>query len=318
MTAMGGSSISILIVNYNGERFLPGCIDSIRRWITTPHEVIIVDNASTDGSVALIEARFPGLRLIRSERNLGFTGGNNLAAHHAQAPVLVLLNVDTRLESSFAPVVELALAEEVGAAGCRLIHADGRLQASIGYEHTPLRLVASWLGLDRLRGAPPLCRRAATDPAQYAVERRDAAWVSGACLVTRADVWRRLGGFDDRYFMYVEDVDYCRRARDLGYRIAYTPHTTVRHFEAGGKSWVGRRALLSTSRSYAIFTRKFYGGAAEILVRGALGLVFVLRAAAYQAATLAVRSPDVRDKAASYFAAARALLFRPDVERLWQ
>jgi GT2 family glycosyltransferase len=310
--------VSVLVVNFNGERLLAGCLDAIRQWVDVPHEVIVVDNGSDDGSVALIEAKYPEARLVRSERNLGFTGGNNLAAAHATAPLLLLLNADARLASALTAALELASRDEVGAVGCRLTYPGGRLQASIGYEHTPVRLVASWLGLDRVRRAPALCHRTVTDPAHYDVEHRDVAWVSGACLITRAEVWRRLGGLDERYFMYVEDVDYCRRVRDLGLRVAYTPDTTVEHLEAGGRSWVGRRALLSTSRSYAIFTRKFYGGAAEILVRAALGLVFVLRAAAYQASTLATASPDVRDKAASYFAAGRALLFRPSVRALWQ
>ena len=315
---MTAARVSILVVNFNGERFLAGCLDSIRRQVRVPHEVIVVDNASTDGSVALIKAKYPGVRLVGSERNLGFTGGSNLAAGYATAPLLLLLNVDTRLESDLTAAIDLASLDDVGAVGCRLIYPDGRLQASIGYEHTPARLVASWLGLAHLRWAPALCRRTVTGPAHYAREHRSVAWVSGACLITRADIWRRLGGLDDRYFMYVEDVDYCRRVRDLGFRIAYTPHATVQHFEAGGRSWVGRRALMNTSRSYVIFTRKFYGGAAEILVRAALGVVFVLRAAAYQASTLAARSPDRRDKAGSYFAAGRALLFRPSVRAPWQ
>ena len=310
--------VSILLANYNGEPFLAGCLDSIRQRVGVAHEVILVDNASTDGSVALIEAGYPDVRLVRSERNLGFTGGNNLAAGYATAPLLLLLNTDTRLASGLAAAIDLAALDEIGAVGCRLVYPDGRLQPSIGYEHTPARLVASWLGLDRRRGAPALFHRTVTDPAHYEVPHDDVAWVSGACLLTRTEIWRRLGGLDDRYFMYVEDVDYCRRVRELGYRVAYTPLATVEHVEAAGRSWVGRRALLSTSRSYAIFTRKFYGGAAEVLVRASLGLVFVLRAAAYQVSTLANRSPDVRDKAGSYFAAGRALLSRPSVGSPWQ
>jgi GT2 family glycosyltransferase len=242
-------TVSVLVVNYNGMRFLDALLGSLvqafRRYSA---EVIVVDNASTDGSAAWLRAR-ADICLIEPGYNTGFTGGNNLAAASARGRVLLLLNNDTVIAGPLDDLVDAALEPEVGAAGCRLRYGDGRLQHSIGLPHTPARIVLSWLGLERWPGAPALLRKVETDARCYDTVQHDVAWVSGACLATRRDLWRSLRGLDDRLFMYCEDVDYCRRVRRSGLAVRYLPSPIVTHFEGGGRAWVGVGALLRTVRA---------------------------------------------------------------------
>jgi N-acetylglucosaminyl-diphospho-decaprenol L-rhamnosyltransferase len=302
--------VSVLIVNFNGRHLLGDCLEAVQRLLSVPYEIVLVDNASTDGSLEFVRSRFPNVRLVASSTNRGFTGGNNLAAAHARGEFLALLNSDTVLRTDLAPALTELDDPAVGAVGCRLSYGDGRLQPSFGYEHTPLRLVLSWIGLYRVRRLPRVFRRVEVDPARYAVRQPDVAWVSGACLLTRHALWRELGGLDERYFMYLEDVDFCRRLRARGQRIVYTPAAHVTHLEGGGKPWIGRDALLRTTGSYITYAEKFFGGPTVWAVRFWLATVFGARSLWYRAATLLAPSVIARDKSAAYRDAARMLVGR--------
>ena len=239
-------------------------------------ELIVVDNHSTDGSVAWLRAHTQhfSFRLFALQQNTGFTGGNNFGAAWARGEVLLLINNDTAWNEPLDALVDAAMEPGVGAVGCQLRYGDGRLQTSIGLEHTAPRIVLSWLGLEKRPGAPPLLRKFETCPEVYAHSQETVAWVSGACFATRADVWQRLRGLDADLFMYCEDVDYGRRARAHGWRVAYLAAPVVTHFEGGGKAWVGPDALLRTVRSYYIVTAKASGRGAARAVSIALAGVF--------------------------------------------
>lgn len=275
--------LSVIVVNYNGLRFIDGCISTIAHALREiPHEIIIVDNGSSDGSAEYIRGQFPHARLFVSEVNLGFTGGNNLGVQHARAEHVLLLNNDTECQADLTPLIDCMNETRVGVAGCALSYADGRIQHSVGYEHTPCRVVLSWLGSAQFGGWKPLKRLLETEDAYYKTEHRSIDWVSGACLLTRTDLWRRLGGLDERFFMYCEDVDYCRRVRAQGLDVIYTPRTRVLHYEGAGKAWIGQVALQRTARSYLIYMRKHFGAAAQFFVGSVLGAIFMSRSVAYK------------------------------------
>ena len=145
-------SLSILIVNYNGRDFLGPCLESIRKYVAVPFEVIVVDNASHDGSVDYLIKNYPDVRVIASQVNTGFSGGNNLAARDATGRYLLLLNNDTVVCSSIDPLIHLMeLNEDAGVLGCRLSYGNGKQQESIGYKPNVLSLVCSWTPLSRQR-----------------------------------------------------------------------------------------------------------------------------------------------------------------------
>jgi GT2 family glycosyltransferase len=126
--------------------------------------------------------------------------------------------------------------------------------------------------------------------------------------MTPKALWDRLGGLDNDYFMYVEDVDYCKRARDAGFRIAYTPHAEVIHYEGSGKIWLGSNALGNSMRSYIRYIRKFYGSFATLLMRMSLATVMLLRSMAYGMASLLTGSEILKDKNKAYLSASLNLI----------
>ena len=302
--------LSIVIVNYNGKRFLADCLDSIAAQVSCACEVIVVDNASIDGSCEFLREHYPAIQLLESAVNTGFTGGNNLGARNARGRILLLLNNDTKLLADIALLLREFSDPSLGALGCRLVYGDGKQQYSIGYDHTPLRLVLSWLGLSKLFGASKWFSRNQADDAVYRRAQREVSWVSGAFLMTPRAVWEKLGGLDEGYFMYLEDVDYCRRARDIGCRIAYTPEVDVIHYEGGGKAWIGGKALNNSMRSYLWYTAKFHGRMSVLFVRSVLAAVMFCRAAVYGLMSIMSAMTIWKEKRQAYLLASINLLKR--------
>jgi len=179
------------------------------------------------------------------------------------------------------PLIDRALLSEVGVAGCQLRYGDGRIQFSVGYEHTPARIVLSWLGFEKNYNMPKLFRRLETNPNFYQTSQSSVAWVSGACFATKRSLWNLVSGLDENYFMYCEDVDYCHRIREKGLLVSYVADTIVTHYEGAGKSWIGVGALLTTLGSYFYYTNKHFGSASARITSGLLSLVFALRASIF-------------------------------------
>jgi GT2 family glycosyltransferase len=199
---------SILIINWNGTRFIFNCLDTILAHVTVPYEVIVVDNHSTDGSPEVLAERYPWVKLIRSDDNLGFTGGNNLAASHATGKYLLLLNYDTLLQTDIADAVKALDADDhIGAVGAMMYDGEGKLLPAAGHFPTPARL---WVFSTQWDTAD----RPWPSPTGVPLHRRDR--VDGSFLLTRTDSWRKIGGLDTGIYMYGEDVSYCRSLFEIG------------------------------------------------------------------------------------------------------
>lgn len=303
--------LSIIIVNFNGKAFLGPCFDSIRKNVILSHEIIVVDNASHDGSVEYLKHNYPAVRVIPSSVNLGFTGGNNLAAKEAKGRYLLLLNNDTVICSSVESLVNLMESKKnVGVLGCRLFYGDGRQQESIGYIPNVLSLVFSWTPLARLFPRSNKFRRTVSaDSELYGQLHSEVEWVSGAFLLTRAELWKQLNGLDERYFMYMEDTDYCRRVRDAGHKVLYSASCEVIHFEGAGRSWIGERAILNTTNSYLVYFRKFHGATAVSILRILLSQVFIARSSAHYICHVFGSDCNAFKKAVAYRRAALRLFY---------
>lgn len=302
--------LSVVIVNYNGKHHLDGCLTSLKASLQgIRSEVIIVDNASVDGSVDYIREIYPEVRLIESKENLGFTGGNNLGVKYAKGSYILLLNNDTVVQCSLQPMLnKMRDKSNLGVLGCHLRYGDGRVQESIGYEHTPLNLVLSWVGISRFTSGKRVSRTVSRDNPAYDTSLVQADWVSGACMMLPHLVWDEIFGFDERYFMYVEDVDLCRRVREKGYEVAYTNSVQVTHFEGGGKVWIGERALVNTSESYCLYVSKFYKFPVTVLFKWSMSFVFFMRSVIFYIYSLLTNDDVKKDKASAYLTAAGLFL----------
>jgi len=210
--------VSILVISYNTQAMTLACLASIAAETRVPHEVIVLDNASPDGSASAIAERFPAMRLIASETNHGFARGNNIAAREARGRYLLLLNPDTVvLDHAIDRLVAFAeRTPEAGIWGGRTVFADGRLNPmSVFADQTLWSVFCRTSGLAlAFRGSPLF------NPEEYGAWPRDAERevdaVQGCFLLIRRDLWEALGGFDASFVMYGEEADLCRRARARG------------------------------------------------------------------------------------------------------
>ena len=301
--------LSILIVNFNGKHFLPECLLSLRKHVTVSHEIIMVDNASSDGSVEYVRQAHPEVKIVYNRTNLGFAAGNNQGARVARGRYSLLLNNDTVVRSISPLIARMESDAHIGVLGCRLLYGDGCLQESIGYSPSVLSLVLSWTPLWHLFPSSKIFRRTVVGVSGlYQQEYTDVDWVSGACLLTRSALWGHLGGLDEKYFMYMEEVDYCRRVRSVGLRVGYSCACQVTHFEGAGRPWVGESALLSTADSYMVYVSKFHGRVAVLVLRLLMVPVFMMRSLAFWAVYMVRIDSFGAEKGRAFFMASLKLI----------
>jgi GT2 family glycosyltransferase len=223
-----------VIVTYNSGQLIGACLRSLRGVPEGGGSVIVVDNASQDETRAVVR-QFDQVRLIESESNLGFGGGGNLGARNGSGRYVLLLNPDTALLSPDLSSLE-AECEEHGLASGLLVDEAGDPQTGFFARRlpTPLALTFEVLGLNRIWPSNPVNRRYRC----LDLSGKDPAFVEqppGAFLMVRRDVWTELGGMDESFYpVWFEDADLCRRARDRGYRIRFTPSCAAVH--QGGHS----------------------------------------------------------------------------------
>lgn len=246
--------ISVIIVNWNQASYLARCLESLSRGTGSDHEVIVVDNASTDVSERMVREEFPRVRLIVNATNVGFARANNQGLEASRGKFLCLLNNDTEIaEHSLETMAEyLRLHRQVGAVGPQLRNSDGSLQPS----GRPFPKI--WDVLAQSTGLYRIWRRDFfNQPGRDYSQIASVDEVSGACIMVRREVYQSVGGLDERYFLYYEDVDWCWRIKEQGWQIHYLPQARVLHH--WGKSstqdlWrvrlEGRRSLLRFYREH--------------------------------------------------------------------
>jgi GT2 family glycosyltransferase len=223
----------VIVVSWNTRELLRGCLLSIRRHLSaTAHEIIVIDNASSDGSAEMVEAEFPEALVIRNAENIGFGAANNLAMSAARGEYFLLLNSDAELldDGPARLASRLDANREIGVAGLRIVRPGGGLQASARRFPTLQRIALVNFWLYRL-----LSRRRAADVLlghywEHDSE-READWVIGACMLVRRDVFQQTGGFDRSIFLYGEEVEWCHRIRERGWKILFAPVGRVLHLD---------------------------------------------------------------------------------------
>jgi GT2 family glycosyltransferase len=261
--------VSIVIVSFNTRDVLRDCLRSVYREAGSLRvQLIVVDNASTDGSVAMIEQEFPDALLVQSEVNLGFGRANNLGFQSAGGRYIVLLNSDAFLtEGSLARAVEYMDATPgAGLGGGRLIGRDGSWQPSARKFPTVLD---DLFVLSGLAARFPQSRLFGRFDRTWAnpMDAADVDWVPGAFSILRAQALAIVGPFDPRFFLYYEEVDLCLRIKQKGYSIRYWPDIVIVHI--GGESsrqvrslqlsQTGAQLTLWRMRSMLLYYRKHHG-----------------------------------------------------------
>ena len=261
--------LSILIISYNTRDLTLRCLQSVFACTDGFNlEVIVVDNASADGSPEAIAREFPQVKLIRNPRNAGFGAANNLAmaAASPQADYFLLLNSDAFLSpGSLTAMVNIMVTQPgVGLVGPRLEYAPGKLQQSVYYFPSPGR---AWLESLWITAITPV--RSGWDDLRHWPHDTDwlCPWVIGACMLVRRNVYEQIGGFDEAMFMYAEETDWQKRIAKAGWKIAFTPKALVTHL--GGASSAGSKPKISQMAldSHNYFIRKHHGPAGLLSFR---------------------------------------------------
>ncbi|MEM7703263.1 MAG: glycosyltransferase family 2 protein [Pseudomonadota bacterium] len=248
--------ISILIVAFNSRPFIEHCLASVSHACgDLPHEVLLIDNG-LDGTEAFVRERFPKVRIIASRGNVGFGQANNILAAHADpdSRFLVLVNPDVRLESgAIAALVRAADTHpDYVALGGQMQTPDGSPSAaSIVRLPTVWRMTLGAIGIANWANA-----RSLADPAQQEVQRVEA--ISGGFLLLRPEDWKRLGGFDETYFLYGEDIDLCHRIGLLNGKIGLVPSARVHHDVGSGDFYSPARTRYKVTAN-AHFANQHFG-----------------------------------------------------------
>jgi GT2 family glycosyltransferase len=225
---VSATSLDVVIVSYNTRDDLAACLASLVAHPPTGLDtVFVVDNASTDGSPAVVADRFPRARLLPLDRNAGFGAANNVALRRSQSDLVLLLNSDTIVRpGAIDTLAERLTATGAVAAGPRLVDDAGRPEVSFGPMLTPLAELGQRVRV-RLAARRSAWARRYVD--RLTGRERYVDWVSGACLLARRDAVADAGYFDERYFLYEEDVDLCAALRARGGRVLFTPAATIVH-----------------------------------------------------------------------------------------
>jgi hypothetical protein len=212
--------ISVVVVNYNGKKFLSDCLNSIFCQTYLPFEVILVDNASHDGSVEYVRQNFPDVKMVTQSTNLGFAGGTNAGIRQANGEFILTLNNDTIVTPDFIDELAKPMVSDplVGMCASKMIFPDGRINS------TAICISRSGAAWDRGLGEP--------DRGQYDVEKEVFGPCAGAALY-RHTMFDEIGLFDEDFFLYMEDVDLAFRARLSGWKCMYVPTARVIHVHGG-------------------------------------------------------------------------------------
>jgi len=259
------SDVSIIIVNWNTRALLADCLESVAR--TTGDlkvELIVVDNASTDDSQAMVRQRFPHVRLIVNQKNVGFARANNRGMATSHGRYVLLLNSDTlAAPGALYALVRLADTEpRAGIIGAQLLNPDGSFQVSYAPFPNLWQEFMVLSGVGRLLYGPWYPSRGPEEEKGPQV----VDYVAGACMLVRREAFEDVGGLDEAYFMYAEEVDWCYAMRQEGWQVWYQPAAEVIHLGSGSSRSRRCQREGDLYRGRVQFFRKHYGdGAARLL-----------------------------------------------------
>jgi GT2 family glycosyltransferase len=242
--------LSVIIVNYNGLKHLKGCLDSLYTQLKSiSFEILLLDNHSSDGSCDFIKMNYPKVQLIQSTENLGFSKGNNKAAQFSKGKNIALINADTVLLSSLSEAVQVLEQDSgVGIIGYKMLDEHKNYRKSAGHFPSPKRL---------LRLKTLYFSEQNFDDGNFSKEKTqlEVDWVEGSLMVTTKEIWNQVGGLDETYFMYVEDIDFCKKVSLLNKKIIYLPHASYIHFGGftSSKEYLLKKGLI-------VYSNKFFNG----------------------------------------------------------
>lgn len=293
-TSDAATDVSVIIVNWNTRDLLRNCLRSITDQTTVAHEIIVVDNASRDGSAEMVRAEFPDVTLIANTENGGFAAANNQGLRISRGRTVLLLNPDTIiLDGAIDKMLGwLDRHPGVGCVGCQVLEGPGVIQRTCFADPNLLDFVIVEFGLIRLAPWIPFFGRSWYTNWDRRSERQVDV-VSGMFMLVPRAVMDRVGVLDDAFFVYAEESDWCRRIRKAGYPCVFSPEAQIIHLDGGSKSTsqIRSRMYVQMQKSHLIYTRKHSSALGFAAVRFLYLVTSTLRLCAFSILRL-VRSDE--------------------------
>lgn len=291
------NDLSIIIVTWNSRACLVDCLRSIEA-AGSEYSILVVDNHSSDGTVEELQQEFPDVSVIANRSNLGFAAANNQGLRAAESRYTMLLNPDTIVHPGALGAMVRFMDEHpaVWAAGPAMFNRDGSRQ------QTGVRFPDNWnilceaLFLDRVFPQSRVFGRH-KELFEEMSGPRAVDYVQGACLIVRREVFEKLGGLDETFFMYFEETDWCYRMKKQGGEVYLVPGAEVTHLGGGDIGHYDKRRLVYYHQSLLLFYRKHYSWPSSLMVRGIILLRSFIRIIVWTA--VAIRKPGVRSSALS-------------------
>jgi hypothetical protein len=270
------ADVTAIVVSFNVRETLLASLRALHRQPERLLELLVVDNASADGSAAAVRDAFPSARVIESPTNEGFARANNRALREARGRYVLLLNPDAELQPGALATLARYLDAQprVAVVGPRTRNPDGTVQLSFGRRLTPL---AEWRQRRLVRGTQRGHPAAQAEVERLASREAQPDWVSASCLLARTEALRAVAGFDEAFFLYEEDVDLCVRLKSAGWGVAFTPEAEVVHRLGASMAAAAALSRIEYQRSHLTYYRKHNGVLRTAALRGFLALSSALR-----------------------------------------
>lgn len=260
-------NLTVIVLSFNTKDITDECLTRLKKAkkyseeeLKNEVEVIVVENASEDGSLEMIKSKHDWVRLIVSKTNTGFSGGNNIGMKASINPFILLLNSDAYVEddSLYKALKYFEENSECDLLGPQLRFADGRLQPSAGFLPTPLNTVLWISGLALLPGMESLTSPIHSKNLNFYRNIREVEWVMGAFMMLRRQVYEKTMGFDESIFMYGEEVEWCKRIKDKGFKTYYVPTFEITHLDKASSKFMLEKPLLNEIKGIVRYFHQHY------------------------------------------------------------
>ena len=304
--------VSILIVSWNCKSLLGNCLDSLREQVPEhTKQIVVVDNASSDGTSEFVRLNFPDVEFLETGANIGFARGNNVGLAACRGEYVCLINPDVVAERGCIArmLCYMNEHEDVGMVGPQILGTDGIVQRSCMREPSLWNQFSRAMALDTLFGQSKLFGGYLMKDFDHA-QVREVEILNGCFWMVRREALAGVGGLDDRFWMYSEDVDWCRRFRLAGWRVVFYPDAGAIHHGGGSSRNNPVSSFVQMQHANLLYWRKYHGALSSLCFRAILSIGHFVRCCAFLIAYVAAaaRRPELRARLSRHFAAIRHLM----------
>ncbi len=264
---MSNLNLTVIILSFNTKDVTSRCLSKLKaakeyceKRLKNKIQVVVLDNGSSDNSAQMIKSDFPWVKLIVSKENLGFSKGNNLALKQVKNPFILLLNSDVYMEeeSLYKAIAYFRVNLNSDVLGARLNYATGSLQPSAGNLPNPGNLIFWILGLSLIPVINKLVSSFHPRDKKYFSKAHPVGWIMGAFFMLKKEVLEKTGGFDEKFFMHMEEIEWCKRIKDKGFEIWYVPQVSVIHLHGASTNFDLSSSFLNELKGIKYYLLKHY------------------------------------------------------------